>query len=78
MNIILLLVLILECVASLGVSYYELLQVDAKCTAKELKKKYRALALTYHPDKHPDPAAKQHAEEQFGNSPEQLSLAPSA
>jgi preprotein translocase subunit Sec63 len=66
MIIALCLALFVGCVAS-SVSYYELLQVDAKVTAKELKKRYRALALTYHPDRHLTPEAKQLAEETFGN-----------
>jgi preprotein translocase subunit Sec63 len=62
----LLLALFVSCVAS-SVSYYDLLQVDVKCTARDLKKSYRALALTYHPDRHLTPEAKQLAEETFGN-----------
>ena len=37
-----------------GNSLYELLDIPKTSTNEEIKKKYRRLALKYHPDKNPD------------------------
>ena len=37
-----------------GNSLYELLDIPKSSTAGDIKKKYRRLALKYHPDKNPD------------------------
>ena len=34
--------------------YYEVLEVSRTCSASELKKSYRKLAMQYHPDRNPD------------------------
>lgn len=33
------------------VNYYDILELDRKCTDKEIKKAYRRLALEFHPDR---------------------------
>ena len=45
-----------------GNSLYELLDIPKSSTNEEIKKKYRRLALKYHPDKNPDDVE---AEEMF-------------
>jgi DnaJ-domain-containing protein 1 len=37
-----------------GKSLYELLDIPKESTAQDIKRKYRRLALKYHPDKNPD------------------------
>lgn len=34
--------------------FYDLFSLKPNCTADELKKSYRKLALKYHPDRNPD------------------------
>ena len=42
--------------------YYKILEVDKNATAEQIKKAYRRLAMTYHPDRNPGDAS---AEEKF-------------
>lgn len=39
--------------------FYQILNVDRAATDEEIRKSYRGLALKYHPDRNPDPAAHQ-------------------
>lgn len=52
-------------------NYYEILGVDSKATAEELKKAYRKLSIKYHPDKNPD---NKEAEEKFKEIAEAYSV----
>ena len=51
--------------------YYEVLGVDKKATADEIKKAYRKLAIQYHPDKNP---GDKQAEEKFKEAAEAYSV----
>ena len=51
--------------------YYEVLGVDKKATADEIKKAYRKLAIKYHPDKNPGDKT---AEEKFKEAAEAYSV----
>lgn len=42
--------------------YYKILEVEPTATAEQIKKSYRRLAMTYHPDRNPD---NKEAEEKF-------------
>ena len=37
--------------------YYKILEVDKNASSDDIKKSYRKLAMTYHPDKNPSPEA---------------------
>lgn len=52
-------------------NYYEILGVDSKATADEIKKAYRKLSIKYHPDKNPD---NKEAEEKFKEIAEAYSV----
>jgi preprotein translocase subunit Sec63 len=48
-----------------GPSYYAVLNVSRDASDEEIKKAFRNLAQTYHPDKHSDPARKAEASASF-------------
>jgi len=56
--------------------YYEVLGVDKKASAAEIKKAYRKLAIQYHPDRQADKsdAEKKEAEEKFKEAAEAYSV----
>jgi curved DNA-binding protein CbpA len=56
-------VLIISVIIVTAQDYYEILGVKRDATEKEIKRKFRQLALKYHPDKNKDPTA----EETFRN-----------
>ena len=45
--------------------YYKILGVDKSDSVDDIKKAYRKLALTHHPDRHQDPEIKKSSEEKF-------------
>lgn len=47
----------------MGVDYYNILKVNRHATDEDIKKAYRKLAMTWHPDK--NPTNKQEAEAKF-------------
>ncbi|MPR36111.1 molecular chaperone DnaJ [Salmonirosea aquatica] len=51
--------------------YYEVLGVDRKATAEDIKKAYRKLAIKFHPDKNPDDPT---AEDKFKEAAEAYSI----
>ncbi len=48
-----------------GPSYYAVLNVSRDTSEEEIKKAFRNLAQTYHPDKHSDPGLKADASASF-------------
>ncbi|WFD35763.1 hypothetical protein MCUN1_002625 [Malassezia cuniculi] len=46
-------------------SFYSLLNVEQDATDEQLRDAYKTLAVAFHPDKHPDPARKEMAEQAF-------------
>ena len=44
---------------------YSILELSENCTAKDIKKAYRRLAMKWHPDKHQTVEAKKEAETMF-------------
>ena len=56
--------------------YYEVLGVDKKASAADIKKAYRKIAIKYHPDRQGDKsdAAKKEAEEKFKEAAEAYSV----
>eukprot|EP01113_Clastostelium_recurvatum_P007302 TRINITY_DN13398_c0_g1_i1.p1 TRINITY_DN13398_c0_g1~~TRINITY_DN13398_c0_g1_i1.p1 ORF type:complete len:601 (-),score=128.13 TRINITY_DN13398_c0_g1_i1:16-1755(-) len=47
------------------IDYYALLNVARNASSEDIKKVYRNLCLTYHPDRHLDPVHKQQAQDKF-------------